>query len=72
MNNKVTNNYNWQKYNKNNVVLSKKLEKYNNAFKVNYSENSYYLYFQIAFSLTLLEVKKIKVLDQQYCGFIKS
>jgi len=63
MNNKVTNNYNWQKYNKNNVALSRKLEKYNNIFKINYIENSYYNHTRDLFSLTLLSVKKIKVLD---------
>lgn len=61
--NKLTNKYNWQKYNKNNVLLSKKLEKYNNIFKLNYSENSYYNHTRDLFSLTLLKKRKIKVLD---------
>ena len=63
MSNMATNNYNWQEYNRNNVLLSKKLEKYNNNSKINYSENSYYNHTRDLFSLTLLSKKRLNVLD---------
>lgn len=55
--------YSWTKYNFNTQKLLKKFKKYNNKFKLNISENSYYNHTRDFFAVNLISKKKINVLD---------
>ena len=59
----TTTNYNWKKYNKNNSLLSKKFEKFNNNSIINFDEQSYYNHTRDLLALCLISSKKINVLD---------
>ena len=63
MKTKITTNYNWENYNKNNVLLSKKLELFNNKFNINFIEKSYYNHTRDLFAISLIQKKKANVLD---------
>ena len=54
----TTNKYNWKKYNNNNILLSKKLETFNNLNNLNFVENSYYNHTRDLLALTLISEKK--------------
>ena len=59
----TTTKYNWKKYNNNNILLSKKLETFNNLNNLNFVENSYYNHTRDLLALTLISEKKINILD---------
>lgn len=50
--------YSWSQYNKNNLILSKKMLSYNQKHKINFFENGLYNHVRDIFTLSLLMTKK--------------